>query len=237
MPKSKPPLQPKSQPNSQPKSQPATPTPPATTTPASKPPAKPAARDATAVNSTTPANSPVVSAQTAATPICPAEAAATFVTAAATPVPAAATPIPAAARAALAAAATLIPTATGIDFPPDAATLADPAQQQIARAKYQALHDQISSTRENLPGDDTANRTLLRDRAEEAQDVLTTLDRNDLQANTPAFTAAATQIQQANADMEKLSDSIGGIIHNIQATADFVQIANEAISAATKFIA
>ncbi len=119
----------------------------------------------------------------------------------------------------------------------DPAFLTDPAQQAIARAKYQALHDQISTTRETLPGDDTANRTLLRDRAEEAQDVLTTLDRNDLQSNTPAFTAAATQIQQTNADMAKLSDSIGGIIHNIQAVADFVQIANEAISAATKFIA
>ncbi len=133
--------------------------------------------------------------------------------------------------------ATVFTTAADIDSSPDTASLADPAQQAIARAKYQALHDQISATRETLPGNDTANRTLLRDRAEEAQEVLTTLDRNDLQANTPAFNAAATQIQQANNDMDDLKNSIGGIIHNIQAVADFVQITNEAVSAAAKFIA
>ncbi len=119
----------------------------------------------------------------------------------------------------------------------DGQSTIDPAGQQTARDRYQALHDQIVTTRENLPGADTSDRDLLRDRAEEAQGVLTTLDREDLQANTPAFAQAAEQIEQANADMEELKNSIGGIIQDIQAADEFVAIADQAIAAATKFFA
>ena len=141
MPKPKPPLQPNSQPTSQPEL--------AVCAGPHRPPQQfPSAerfnetrspRRHRSQLSRRPATNTVVSAQTAATPPSPVEAAAFPV---AKP---AATPDAATARAAFATAATLITTAARHRLlRPTRHPSPTPPSKPIARAKYQALHDQIS---------------------------------------------------------------------------------------------
>jgi hypothetical protein len=107
----------------------------------------------------------------------------------------------------------------------------DDAQAQ-ARDQYQTLHDLITHAREVC--NDSAQRTMLRQQAEDIQDILTALDRSDLQAQTAAFEAVAKQVSAVNVDLQVLKAEIGTIVEDVVIATKVVGAIDAALSAAAK---
>ncbi len=77
------------------------------------------------------------------------------------------------------------------------------ALQDSTRSEYQLLHNAVADARECCIDGRDAD---LRHKAEQVQNVLTTLDRDDLCSRTADFEAADVQIAAVNADMQVLKN-------------------------------
>jgi archaellum component FlaC len=104
--------------------------------------------------------------------------------------------------------------------------------QQLTRDQYQALHDQISSAREACT--DPVKRTLLRQRAEQVQAVLTALDQADMQSRTADFENLKKQIASVNSDLAVLKGEIDKIVQDVAVATQVAGAIDSAVSAAAK---
>ncbi len=104
--------------------------------------------------------------------------------------------------------------------------------QTHARDQYQELHDQISHARETCT--DPTQRTLLRQRAEDVQDVLTALDRSALEAQTADFEAVGKQVAAVNVDLQALKAEIDTIVQDVAVATKVAGAIDSALTAAAK---
>lgn len=108
------------------------------------------------------------------------------------------------------------------------------ALQNSARIEYQVLHNALSNARECCIDGKDAD---LRHKAEQVQDVLTALDRDDICSRTADFEAANVQIAAVNADMQVLKTEIDKVVQDVAVAAKVVSAIDGAASAAGKMFA
>jgi peptidoglycan hydrolase CwlO-like protein len=103
------------------------------------------------------------------------------------------------------------------------------------RARYQAVHDALMEAR--LRCTDSAKRTELRHKADEVQEVLTAIDRQELQSRTGAFRDVAAQMENVNESLSKLKGEIDKITNDIACAAKVVSAIDGVLKASAKFVA
>jgi hypothetical protein len=123
-------------------------------------------------------------------------------------------------KAAVAAPPTNTPVA--VDTPPP--SLADPA----AVANYKALYDTLG--RAYWEASDINAKDTIQGARDAIYDILTDLNRAQLESNTALYLAVMPKIRQTNAALEKIKDQIAQITKNINTASSVVSAVAKVIS-------
>lgn len=110
-----------------------------------------------------------------------------------------------------------------------------PEALQDTRQQYQTLHDSIEHAREVCT--DPSKRSDLRHKAEAIQDILSSLDEENLLSRTADFKAVGKQIASVNSDMENLKSEISQIVQDVSCASKVASAVDSALSASAKLFA